>query len=99
MKAELDSQLSWPASVDLAVALGGKLYVVTVAGDITKLNWEDDGKFTWPANIVMDRDQDLWVSDEATHRITGMSNEAFSQSKVGQGGRPVQDVHRRLWDV
>ena len=90
--------------VDVAVAPEGKLYVVTAAGDIARLNWDDDGswdvgdllpiggagtddgKFTWPANIVMDRDQDLWVSDEALHRITVMSTDGEFIDKWGDHG-------------
>ena len=30
----------------------------------------EDGKFQWPAQIVCNEDGDLFVSDEATHRIT-----------------------------
>ena len=46
----------------------------------------EDGKFTWPVTILIDRDRTLWVSDENTHRITNITREGEFISKWGEHG-------------
>ena len=71
----------------VAVACGaeGRLYVLCRGGiqvEIRRTNWDDenlgtisDGKLQWPAALVADEDEDLYVSDEAAHRISVFSRE------------------------
>ena len=84
--------------VDVAMGKDEVLYVLARAGEIMRLTWEDeklgpiagsgsdDGKFTWPVAMIMDRDENLWVSDEALHRITVLSREGEFIRKWGEHG-------------
>ena len=66
---------------------------------ISRLTWDDqnlepvcrgrgseDGQFTWPVNVIVDRDENLLVSDEALHRITLVDREGGFISKWGEHG-------------
>ena len=46
----------------------------------------EDGKFTWPVSILMDREKTLWVSDENTHQITNIARDGEFISKWGEHG-------------
>ena len=46
----------------------------------------DDGKFTWPVCMIIDADQNLFVSDEALHRITSITTESEFVGKWGEHG-------------
>ena len=50
---------------------------------IRKLTWDDEflgpvgapeAAFEWPVSLAMDADDNLYVSDEATHRITAITS-------------------------
>ena len=48
-----------------------------------------DGQFQWPVQIVCNEDGDLFVSDEATHRITRFKEDGDFVAKWGaEGTRP-----------
>ena len=47
----------------------------------------DDGKFTWPVFIIMDSDENLFVSDEALHRITAITTQGEFVNKWGEHGQ------------
>ena len=47
---------------------------------------EDDGKFTWPVAVIMDREDNLFVSDEALHRITSITAQGEFLGKWGEFG-------------
>ena len=59
------------------------------------LNWEDedigtigstgsgDGNFQWPTKLLVDRDQNLIISDEGLNRITVMNKDGSFISKWG----------------
>ena len=47
---------------------------------------EDDGKFTWSVAMIMDREQNLLVSDEALHRINSMTTQGEFLAKWGEYG-------------
>lgn len=75
--------------VDLALGNDGRIFIVGRSGigqGIRIINWEDDnlgvfggGDLQWPAAMVIDRDQKLYVSDEATDKICVFTTE-------GEGG-------------
>lgn len=46
----------------------------------------DDGKFIWPVQIITDHDGHIFVSDEATHRITQFDQDGEFVSKWGVEG-------------
>ena len=46
----------------------------------------DEGKFTWPVSMVIDREQNLWVSDEAIHRITAITTQDEVVASWGEHG-------------
>ena len=45
-----------------------------------------DGQFIWPNAIIMDREENLFVSDSALHRITIMTTEGEFLGKWGEHG-------------
>lgn len=71
--------------VDIAVGADGTHYVLCrgdLGTEIRRTNWDDEdlgtisgygraeGKLVWPAALILDREQNLVVSDEALHRIS-----------------------------
>ena len=86
------------SSVDVVMGRDEILYVLGRGGDIRRLTWEDenlgaiagggrdDGKFVWPVAMIMDRDENLWVTDEALHRITVLTKEGEYLRKWGEYG-------------
>ena len=54
----------------------------------------DDGKFQLPASIAMDREQKLWVSDEALHRITVLTSDGEFVTKWGEHGKANGQLNR-----
>ena len=87
--------------VDLAVGNEGRLYVLSrseLATEIRCLTWDDenvgtiggpgtaDGKFQWPVNVILDEDENLYVSDEALHRISIFNKEGDFLGKWGEAG-------------
>jgi len=46
----------------------------------------DDGQFQWPVQVVCNEDGDLFVSDEATHRITRFKEDGEFVAKWGAEG-------------
>ena len=46
----------------------------------------EDGKFTWPVQIIRDKDGVLYVSDEALHRITALKTDGEFVAKWGEPG-------------
>jgi DNA-binding beta-propeller fold protein YncE len=69
------------------------------ATQIRKLSWDDDnlgaisslgmdeGKLYWPASMVIDDDDVIYVSDEATHRISKFDMEGEYVGCWGEQGR------------
>ena len=72
-------------AVDIALGNDGLVYVLCRGGlgnEIRRINFDDDnlgtigtGHFTWPAALVADREDNLWVSDEATHKISSFNKD------------------------
>ena len=66
-------------AVDIAFGEEERVYVLCRGGlgtEIRCLNWDDDnlgtigtGKFTWPSSLLCDKDENLYVSDEALNKV------------------------------
>ena len=86
------------SSVDVVMGRDEILYVLGRGGDVRRMTWEDedlgpiagggrdDGKFVWPVAMLMDRDENLWITDEALHRITLITREGEFLRKWGEYG-------------
>ncbi len=87
--------------VDLALGKEGRIYVLSrseLATEIRRLTWDDenlgtiggpgteDGKFRWPVCVVVDEDENLYVSDEALNRISIFNKDGDFLSKWGEAG-------------
>lgn len=95
--------------VDLAIGADETLYVLCRSprfAQISRLTQSDenlgaiggfgadDGKFQLPASIAIDREQRLWVSDEALHRITVLTPDGDFVAKWGQHGKADGQLNR-----
>lgn len=87
--------------VDLALGQEGRIYVLSrseLATEIRRLSWDDenlgtiggpgadDGKFRWPVCLVVDEDENLYVSDEALNRVSIFNKEGEFIKKWGEAG-------------
>src|SRR5437762_13490773 len=90
-------------ATDVALGDEGRLYVLCrteIAPHIRKLNQDDedlgtiDGPFVWPASLVRDRDENLYVSDEGAHTIQVFSREGESLAKWGKAGNAPAELNR-----
>ena len=84
--------------VDVAIGGDGRIYVLLRAGVIRTLTLDDDdlgtiggggtddGKFTWPVSLILDGEENFYVSDEALHRITKLSKDGECLDKWGEHG-------------
>ena len=59
-----------------------------LSGDLVQIGsyGTGDGQFQWPVQIVCNEDGDLFVSDEATHRITRFKEDGEFVAKWGDEG-------------
>ena len=95
--------------VDLALGKEGRLYVLSrseLATEIRRLSWEDenlgtiggpgteDGKFRWPVCVVLDEDENLYVSDEALNRISIFNKAGAFLGKWGEAGTGAGQLNR-----
>ncbi len=72
------------------------VYVLTRGGlgtEVRVLNWEDEnlglrgeGNFTWPTSLLVDEDENLYVSDEAKNNVTIMDKDGEVLDTWGEGG-------------
>ena len=53
-----------------------------------------DGQFTWPVAMVLDSNETLFISDEALHRITLLSNDGEFIGKWGEHGSDDGQLNR-----
>ena len=88
--------------VDIAIGEDDRLYVLSGqehhACEIRRTNWDDedlgtiggvgtgDGQLTWAACLIRDRDEILFVSDEALHRISIFHRDGTFLGKWGEHG-------------
>ena len=108
-------RLTW-YPVDFALGDEGRIYSLSRfdgTGSIRSLSYDDvdlgavGPSWVWPAGIVRDADEHLYVSDEATHEITVLTHEGEEiarwgthGSEAGQLNRPSNmafDSEERLW--
>ena len=86
------------APTDVAVGADDNVYVlcrVPGPSPIRKLTWDDEflgpvgapeAAFQWPVALAMDAGDNLYVSDEATHRITVITSEGEFVGAWGEQG-------------
>ena len=87
---------------DIALGDEGRLYVLCrteIATHIRKLSLEDEDLgaiegFTWPAGLVRDRDENLYVSDEATHTISVIDRQGATAARWGKNGSGPGELNR-----
>jgi DNA-binding beta-propeller fold protein YncE len=88
--------------MDVAIGDQGRLFVLCredgQGGSIRRTNWDDedlgtiggsgrgDGQFQWPVQILRDRQENLFISDEGLHRITILSPDGTFLGKWGEHG-------------
>jgi DNA-binding beta-propeller fold protein YncE len=88
--------------VDVAIGGDNRLYVLcrsTIQTEIRRYTFEDDdlgpvsgpgtaeGKLLWPAALIVDREENLYVSDEACHRVSAFSRDGELLRCWGEHGR------------
>ena len=72
------------------------VYVLTRGGlgtEVRVINWDDEnlgtrgtGQFTWPAALLVDEKENLYVSDEAKHNVTIMDKDGTVLDTWGEHG-------------
>jgi len=81
--------------IDIALGKEGRLYILCRPGDsgmIRKYTVDDEdlgaigSGFTWPVAIIADREENLYVSDEALHRISKFDKDGKSLGNWGESG-------------
>ena len=80
------------------------VYVLTRGGlgtEVRVINWEDEnlglrgtGSFTWPTALLVDEDENLYVSDEAKHNVTVMDKDGTVLDTWGEHGSDVGQLDR-----
>ena len=94
--------------VDLALGAEGRLYILCrgMQTEIRRYTFDDDdlgaiggagtadGKFAWPASIIADSDDNLYVSDEASHRISAFTREGEFLGTWGKHGSDPGELDR-----
>jgi DNA-binding beta-propeller fold protein YncE len=73
---------------------------------IRRTNWDDqdldtigsnglgDGQLLWPVTLLRDRDENLWVSDEALHRVSCFHRDGTFLGKWGEFGSGPGQLNR-----
>ena len=86
------------APADVAVGNDDNVYVLCRlpgSSPIRKLTWDDDflgpvgaseASFKWPVAITLDAEDNIYVSDEATHRITAITSDGEFLGSWGERG-------------
>ena len=87
--------------IDVGLGKEGRVYVLCRSGQgtaISRITWDDedlgpigshgtdDGQLLWPVSVIVDREENLYVSDEALHRITALSRDGEFLGKWGEFG-------------
>jgi DNA-binding beta-propeller fold protein YncE len=79
------------------IAFGEELVYVLCRGglgnDIRVINWDDDnlgtigtGAFQWPSSLLCDRDENLYISDEARNKVFVFNKEREKIAEWGEKG-------------
>ena len=95
--------------VDMALGKEGRMYILCKADNaalIRKYNYDDEdlgtigamgteeGQFTWPASIITDGDENIYVSDEALNRISAFDLEGEFKRSWGESGEAEGQLNR-----
>lgn len=82
--------------LDIGFGKEGRVYILTRGGlgtEVRVLNWEDEnlgtrgtGQFIWPASLLVDDAEFLYVSDEAKNSVTIMDKDGVVQTVWGEQG-------------
>lgn len=82
--------------VDIGFGKEGRVHILTRGGlgtEVRVIDWDDEnlgtrggGNFTWPASLLVDEDELLYISDEAKHSVTIMDKDGNVQSVWGEEG-------------
>ena len=96
--------------VDAAIGREGRVYVLSMQGigsyGVVAITFDDDylgriggsgegaGQFIWPFALVLDSDENLFVSDSATHRISAMTREGEPLDGWGEHGSGDGQIDR-----
>lgn len=91
--------------MDIGFGQDGRIYILVrhdaLGKGIRIINCNDDnlgiigwGQFTWPAALLVDEDEKLYVSDEAKHTVTVMTRDGEVLSKWGEHGTDPGQLNR-----
>jgi NHL repeat len=96
--------------MDVAIGEEGRLYALCrndgQGGSIRLTNWDDDdlgtmggsgrgdGQFVWPVQLIRDRQEQLYVSDEGLHRISVFAPDKTFLGKWGEHGHDPGQLDR-----
>ena len=80
------------------------VYVLTRGGlgsEVRVISWDDEnlglrgaGNFTWPAGLLVDEAENLYVSDEAKHTVTVMDKDGETLAEWGEHGSADGELNR-----
>jgi len=81
------------------------IYVLTRGGlgnEVRVINWDDENLgtrggsdlFQWPAALLVDDEENLYVSDEANHKIVVMNKDGEHIKSFGEKGAEVGELDR-----
>ena len=81
------------------------VYVLTRGGlgtEVRVINWEDEnlgtlggaGLFQWPAALLVDEDENLYVTDEANHKVVVMDKDGELIDSWGEQGSESGQLNR-----
>ena len=88
---------------DIAIGDEGRMYVLCrheYGPNIRKMNHDDedlgaiDGPFVWPASLVRDRAENLYVSDEGAHTISAFTRQGELLRSFGALGSDAGQLNR-----
>ncbi|MCC6175827.1 MAG: NHL repeat-containing protein [Chloroflexi bacterium] len=96
--------------MDIVIGDAGRIYVLCrddgAGASIRRTNWDDEdldtisgngtdeGKLLWPVQMIRDGGENLYVSDEATHRISAFSRDGTFLGCFGKHGSEPGQLDR-----
>ena len=98
------------ACMDVALGGEGRFYAISrddgQGGLIRRSNWDDEdlgtisgagtepGKLMWPVQLILDKNENLYVSDEGTHRISAFNRDGELLGHWGEAGSGPGQLNR-----
>ncbi|HAL48765.1 MAG: hypothetical protein FI707_15925 [SAR202 cluster bacterium] len=90
--------------MDIGFGQDGLIYVLTRGGlgtHVRVINWDDenlgtlgDGRWAWPSSLLVDSDDNLYVSDEAKHNVTVLDKDGEHLTEWGEHGSDPGQLDR-----